>query len=186
MFLFFARANFDRWLHTGRPVGLGITAMEGLAALLFVVRRAPQETSGHPLAWVAAALAVSVTFFARPVADPNAGPLAILEVVQLIGLAIAVCSLGALGRSFGLVAANRGIKTGGPYRFVRHPVYLGGLLAFVGYAAENPSGRNIALLLIAIASQLIRIVEEERVLAADDEYRLYRASVRYRLVPGLY
>jgi protein-S-isoprenylcysteine O-methyltransferase Ste14 len=186
LLLLFARANFERWLHTGQPVGLGVTALQGLEAFLFVVRRAPRETTFRPVAWIATALATCVTLFARPIADPHGGPFAILEIVQLVGLAIAVGSLGTLGRSFGLVAANRGIKTGGPYRLVRHPLYAGGLLAFVGYAAENPSARNIVLLAVAIGSQLVRISEEERLLTADDEYRRYREAVRFRLVPGLY
>jgi protein-S-isoprenylcysteine O-methyltransferase Ste14 len=186
LLLGFAYANLERWLQTGRPVGLGMTAMQVLLAVLFVVRRPSKETSGRALAWIAAATALAITLLARPVAEPNGGPAAILEILQLAGLAIALSSLGALGRSFGLVAANRGIRTGGPYRVVRHPVYAGELLALIGYAAENPSVRNIVLLAAAIGAQLVRISEEERLLAADSEYRRYREAVRYRLVPGLY
>src|SRR5262249_23130787 len=151
-----------------------------------IIRRPPRETSERTVAWIAAGVATCVTLFARPIAHPDAGPAAIWEIVQLIGLAIAVSGLGMLGRSFGLVAANRGIKTGGMYRFVRHPMYLGSVITFVGYAAENPSPVNIALLVIAVVSQLIRIGEEERTLRQDERYREYMAAVRYRLIPGLY
>jgi len=186
LLLGFAYANFQRWRHTGEPVGIGITLMETLAAVLFIVRRPPRETSTQPIAWLAAGVATCVTLFARPIAHPDAGPAAIWEILQIVGLVIAVSGLGVLGRSFGLVAANRGIKTRGMYRFVRHPMYLGSIITFVGYAAENPSPVNIALLVIAVVSQLIRIGEEERTLQQDKGYREYMAAVRYRLIPGLY
>jgi protein-S-isoprenylcysteine O-methyltransferase Ste14 len=109
-----------------------------------------------------------------------------LEVLQLVGLAVAIVSLGTLGRSFGLVAANRGVKTRGPYGFVRHPAYTGYLITYLAYVAENPSLRNVALLCLSTAFQLVRIREEERVLSADEGYRAYRGSVRYRLVPLVY
>ena len=84
--------------------------------------------------------------------------------MQLAGLLIALASLGTLGRSFGIVAANRGVKTRGPYRLVRHPAYFGYLVAYVGYVAENPSLANLALLCLSTAFQLVRIGEEERLL----------------------
>jgi protein-S-isoprenylcysteine O-methyltransferase Ste14 len=99
---------------------------------------------------------------------------------------VALVSLGTLGRSFGLVAANRGVKTGGPYGFVRHPAYTGYLIAYVGYCAENPSLRNISLLVASTAFQLVRIREEEHVLSTDEGYRDYSSRVRFRLVPYVY
>jgi protein-S-isoprenylcysteine O-methyltransferase Ste14 len=108
------------------------------------------------------------------------------EAVQLVGLLIALASLGTLGRSFGIVAANRGVKTVGPYRFVRHPAYLGYLISYIGYVAENPSVPNLALLFLSTVFQLVRIREEEQLLSRDAEYESYRRSVRYRLVPLVY
>ena len=100
------------------------------------------------------------------------------EAVQLVGLLIALASLGTLGRSFGIVAANRGVKTGGPYRLVRHPAYLGYLIGYIGYVAENPSVANLSLLCVSTAFQLVRIGEEERLLSGDSTYDAYRRSVR--------
>ena len=51
---------------------------------------------------------------------------------------------------------------------------------------ENPSAVNVALFCLSTAFQLLRIVEEERVLVRDATYRQYTRSVRYRLVPLLY
>ena len=123
---------------------------------------------------------------ARPVAHPDAGPLALLEVVQLVGFGVVLVALGALGRSFGIVAANRGIKTSGLYSRVRHPAYSGYLVSYLGYVAENPSPRNLILLLIGTSAQLVRMSEEERMLRVDDAYRDYLARVRRRLIPYVY
>ena len=43
---------------------------------------------------------------------------------MLIGLYVQISGKLILGRSFGLIAANRGIKVAGPYRIVRHPSML--------------------------------------------------------------
>jgi protein-S-isoprenylcysteine O-methyltransferase Ste14 len=94
--------------------------------------------------------------------------------------------LGALGRSFGIVAANRGVKTAGLYSFVRHPAYTGYLVSYLGYVGENPSLRNAVLLVAGTAAQVVRISEEERMLSFDQAYRAYLARVRRRLIPFVY
>jgi protein-S-isoprenylcysteine O-methyltransferase Ste14 len=186
LFLGFAYANLDRWHQTGRPVGLGAVLLEAFTAFLFLVRRSPHATSGRPLAWIAAFLGAFTMLAARPVAHPDAGPFALFEVLQLAGFGIVVVALGALGRSFGIVAANRGIKTSGLYSFVRHPAYTGYLVSYLGYVAENGSLRNVILLIVATGAQLVRMSEEERMLGLDVAYRAYLARVRRRLIPYLY
>jgi protein-S-isoprenylcysteine O-methyltransferase Ste14 len=186
LFLGFAYANLARWHDTGRPVGLGATLLEAFTAFLFVIRRPPLATSARPLAWLSASLGAFAMLGARPVAHPDAGPFAAMEIVQLVGFAIVLVALGALGRSFGIVAANRGIKTRGLYARVRHPAYSGYLVSYLGYVAESPSARNVALLVVGTAAQLVRMSEEERMLKLDDAYRAYLARVRRRLIPFVY
>jgi protein-S-isoprenylcysteine O-methyltransferase Ste14 len=106
--------------------------------------------------------------------------------VQLIGFGIAITALGALGRSFGIVAANRGVTTRGLYGFVRHPAYTGYLVSYLGYVAENPSARNTILLVVATGAQIVRMSEEERMLGTDRAYREYLSRVPRRLVPYVY
>ena len=186
LFLGFAYANLARWLETGRPVGLGAVLLEGFTAFLFVARRSPLATSHRPLAWVAAALGAFTMLGARPVADPHAGPYALLEIVQLVGFGVVIVALGTLGRSFGIVAANRGVKTQGLYGLVRHPAYTGYLVSYLGYVAENPSSRNGILLVVATGAQIVRMSEEERMLRTDRAYREYLSRVSHRLVPFVY
>ncbi len=186
LFLGFAYANFRRWHETGRPVGLGAVLLEAFTASLFLFRRPSQATSGRPLAWMSALVGTFAMLGARPVAHPDTGPLALFEVVQLAGFLIVIVALGALGRSFGIVAANRGIKTSGLYAVVRHPAYSGYLVSYLGYVAESPSLRNVLLLLVGTGAQLVRMSEEERMLGGDAAYSAYLARVPSRLIPRLY
>lgn len=186
LFLGFAYANFARWHDTGRPVGLGATLLEAFTAGLFVIRRPPLTTSGRPLAWASASIGAFAMLGARPVANPVAGPFAVFELVQVAGFVIVLVALGALGRSFGIVAANRGVKTAGLYSLVRHPAYTGYLVSYLGYVAENWSLRNVLLLVAGTAAQVVRMSEEERTLSLDDAYRAYLARVRRRLIPFVY
>ena len=184
LFVLFAWANFSHWRTTGKPSGLGTTALEGWAAVLFLVRHPAGRLSRRPLAWVAAPVGSFAMLLARP-ADGGLSQLP-CELLQLGGVLFALAGLATLGRSFGLVAADRGLKTGGPYRFVRHPAYAGYLVAYIGYVLENPAPFNVLLLCISTAFQLLRIREEEAVLAEHAGYRLYREAVPYRLVPRLF
>jgi protein-S-isoprenylcysteine O-methyltransferase Ste14 len=186
LFAAFAYAHFLRWLETGRPVGLGAIALEATVAFLFIIRSPPEETSWRPIAWTSALVGSFAMLFARPVADPYPGPGWTFEIAQVVGFALAIVALGFLGRSFGIVAAVRRVKTQGLYGFVRHPIYAAYAVAYSAYVFENPSARNFTLLGIGTAAQLVRIREEERVLDRDPYYRAYRARVRYRLIPFLY
>lgn len=184
LFLMFAWANYAHWRSTGRPSGLATTLLEAWTASLFLVRRRPTVVSSSGLAWLAA----PIGSFAMLLARPHSGTLSPIawEAVQLAGLAVALVSLTTLGRSFGIVAANRGVKTRGLYSLVRHPAYAGYLVAYAGYVGENLSLRNVVLLSVGTAFQLVRIREEERLLSGDATYARYRSQVRYRLVPLLY
>jgi protein-S-isoprenylcysteine O-methyltransferase Ste14 len=101
-------------------------------------------------------------------------------------LAIQIWAKAALWRSFGILPANRGVKTGGPYRFLRHPMYAGYLLTHVGFVIGFPLLQNAVLYMIAFAIQLARLAREEALLRGDERYRRYAAEVRYRLLPGLF
>lgn len=182
----FVAANVSRWRETGQPVGLGVTVLEGATMILFALRRRPLAVSKRPLAWLAAPVGSFSILLARPVAQPLIGPLHLFAALQFLGIGLALVCLGVLGRSFGIIAANRGVKTGGVYRVVRHPLYSAYLISHLGYILENMSVRNVLVLALGIGAQLLRIEEEERVLSEDAAYRNYAQSVRYRLLPPLY
>ena len=124
--------------------------------------------------------------FVRPAAlAPLPWPI-VGGALQMIGQALALSATLALGRSFGIVAANRGIQTGGLYRIVRHPLYAAYLLAFGGYVLAHPSHLNSGVLLVWVGIQMARIHAEERLLGADPCYCAYAARVRFRLLAGIW
>lgn len=182
----FAASNLADWRRTGRPVGLGLMVLEAIIAFLCIVRRDPLTTSQSPLAWIAATIGGWGMLAARPHFAPVLDLDLVWFAMQLGGAIAAAFSLGVLGRSFGLVAANRGVRTGGPYRVVRHPAYAAYFFTDVGYTLENPSVRNVVILVLVLSFQLVRIRTEEDCLRADPAYRRYCERVRYRLVPHLW
>ncbi|TLN05572.1 isoprenylcysteine carboxylmethyltransferase family protein, partial [bacterium] len=86
--------------------------------------------------------------------------------------ALTVWGMWALRGSFSITAEARKLVTGGPYRFVRHPVYLGEMLAAAGVTVWRFSPLSLIILALFIAVQLYRSRVEEEVLArAFPEYR---------------
>jgi protein-S-isoprenylcysteine O-methyltransferase Ste14 len=106
-------------------------------------------------------------------------------ILELLGVLLTQIARIYMGRSFGLLPANRGIVSNGPFRWVRHPIYFGWLILSIGYAMSYVSERNIALIVATLPFMVWRIDQEEAHLSADPEYRNYMDRVRYRLWPGV-
>jgi protein-S-isoprenylcysteine O-methyltransferase Ste14 len=113
-------------------------------------------------------------------------PLAAGASLMMAGLVLNISAKIALNRSFGVTAANRGVKRAGPYRFLRHPMYLGYAATQLAFLLLNPSLWNLCAYAASWTAQILRIRAEERVLMEDPAYRAYADGVRFRLVPGLY
>lgn len=111
-----------------------------------------------------------------------AGALVLVTLAACLSLA----SLLTLGRSFGVRPAVRGLTTTGPYRFVRHPMYLAYALGDIGYNLEEWNFGTVLLVVAGWVSLIYRIHAEERILSRDVGWPHYIASVRYRLLPGLW
>jgi len=186
LFVLFAFVHFAQWQRTGAPVGLGLVVEEGLVAVLFLLRGTARRTSSSPRDWLLAAGGSWIILAVRPAAHAVPGLGGAAVALQFIGVGGLVVSLGVLGRSFGVVAADRGLKTGGPYAVVRHPAYLCYLVTEIGYLMQNPTAWNLGVVVVVAACQLGRIHAEEAVLSTDTAYAAYAARVRYRLFPGIF
>lgn len=160
-------------------------AEQGLLVWMFLTRRRSQATSQRPWDWVVATLGGWLPLAMRP--HESGGFLEFYGAgIQVLGLTCVIVSFATLGRSFGVVAANRGLKVGGPYRFVRHPIYFSHSITMLGFVIANLWWYNIALVVTITVFQLARIAAEERVLTATSDYAAYKERVRWRLIPGLY
>jgi protein-S-isoprenylcysteine O-methyltransferase Ste14 len=109
--------------------------------------------------------------------------------LTFLGLLFTVWARIYLGRNWSGVAAVKAdheLITGGPYRWVRHPIYSGLALAFVGMAIAVGEWRGVLSIALALIAIVQRITVEERFMRRQfgvgyDEYaRRVRA-----FVPGL-
>ena len=99
---------------------------------------------------------------------------------------LSLVSLLAMGTRFGVRPALRDLVTSGPYRFVRHPMYLSYILGDIGYNLQEWNFGTILLVLGGWASLVYRIHVEEQVLSQHAGWPTYVALVRYRLFPALW
>jgi len=139
-------------------------ALMALVGLLLAVRR-------QPFHWL------SERFIAPAMAAYWTG-----LILVTAGLAFAVWARICLGRNWsGLVTVKREhelIRTG-PYRFVRHPIYTGLLLAMLGMVIAIGEWRALLAFALMAVAFLFKLKVEERFMSESfpDEYARYRAEV---------
>ena len=160
---------------------------EGYTLLLVLFAR-PASQRDMSLSVIAAT--VYATVFAAlldPVGTVHLLPEGFGAALQVVSMTWQFTAKVFLGRSFGLLPAQRGVVTAGPYRLVRHPIYFGYLIGHIGFLLANFSWRNFAVLVVLYIAQVHRIRREEAVLARSSaEYRQYQQRVRWRLLPWVY
>ncbi|HTX09755.1 MAG TPA: isoprenylcysteine carboxylmethyltransferase family protein [Solirubrobacteraceae bacterium] len=116
-------------------------------------------------------------------------------IVATVGAVLFVCGIGLaiwarihLGRNWGMPMTQRvqpELVTSGPYRFVRHPIYSGLLLALVGTAlANNFLGLIIAVVLGAYFYYAATVEERNLMAAFPTDYPAYRQHTK-KLIPFL-
>jgi protein-S-isoprenylcysteine O-methyltransferase Ste14 len=107
-------------------------------------------------------------------------------LIAIPGVVLACSSMIVLRRSFSILPAVRAIASSGPYRFVRHPLYLGEIFYLVGMMLIAFNLLSIVLLIFSLIILVLRIGIEERKLSSYEEYKKYMGSVRFKLIPGLF
>ena len=174
------------FIATGRLTGLLLLVSEILVVVLTVMRRSAAAVDRSLRARVLTTLSMLGPPLLQPGHVPAIAPEMLTVALSAAGLAIVIVGKVTLGRSFGLMPANRGVVSSGVYRLVRHPIYLGYLVTHVAFLAANPSVWNITALVAADAALLARAVCEEATLARDERYRTYQQQVRWRVCPGVF
>lgn len=171
---------------TGQLTGLLLVASEGLVVILMIVRREAGEVDRTWIVRAVTLLSIAGPPLVRPIEARAGGEDLFTAAFSALGLSLVIASKVTLGRSFGLVPANRGIVSSGPYRFVRHPIYVGYLVTHVAFVIANPLLWNFVVLAAADIALVLRSMYEERTLDRDVSYLAYKGEVRWRLVPGVF
>lgn len=168
-----------------RPYNILLLISEGLIALLILIRRPALNITTRPLDWLIAMGGTCLPLFVRPGAQPLM-PAFIGTVLMFAGLLLSIWAKLSLRRSFGMAAANRGAVISGPYRFVRHPMYAGYIIVYVGFLLNNPLMKNLYIYAATLVLQVLRVLAEESILKTDPVYDAYARRVRFRLIPAVF
>jgi protein-S-isoprenylcysteine O-methyltransferase Ste14 len=174
------------FLSTGRVTGLLLVVSESLVVALTILRRPAALVDRSAAAGVVTIMSLAGPPLLRAAHLPSVVPDAVTACISAIGLILVISGKITLGRSFGLVPANRGVVVSGPYSLVRHPIYTGYLIAHVAFLLANPTPLNAIIIGLSDSALIIRALMEERVLVRDVMYQAYCRRVGWHLVPGLF
>jgi protein-S-isoprenylcysteine O-methyltransferase Ste14 len=167
-----------------------ITTLAFFAVLIvmFTVRQVPHRTAPglYPRFAAVAGTFLGVGMLLLP-PQVLSSPVYLTSLLLIIaGTAFAISAGLVLGRSISIVPEARRLVTSGPYGLVRHPLYLGEIVAMAGVALQYLSVWAALILGLLCAFQILRMRNEERLLVqVFPEYADYMARTA-RLVPSVY
>ncbi|MGQ0592867.1 MAG: methyltransferase family protein [Gammaproteobacteria bacterium] len=180
----FAFSHYTSFQKTNAFSLLLLVFAEAWLALMFIVRRDQMSKSTSPLEWAVSAGGTFLPLLLRPSMQGLAPYLG--SIVMTLGICLQIAGALVLNRSFGIVPANRGVKTQGVYGVIRHPLYASYLVTLSGYLLANTSWYNFSIVVAWMGMMLLRIIFEERHLLRDERYQRYATSVRWRLMPYVF
>jgi protein-S-isoprenylcysteine O-methyltransferase Ste14 len=152
---------------------------------LLIMTRSPAKAQADGLlpriaAFVGSYLPWTITFFGQ---TDQALPNLLSTACVLIGIIMMLVTIRHLGRSFSLVPQARSVVQTGPYRWIKHPLYLAEEIVILGVVLQYLTPVTVIVLVLHIAVQVCRILYEEDLLRHNcPEYSSYEAS-RWRLIP---
>jgi protein-S-isoprenylcysteine O-methyltransferase Ste14 len=117
------------------------------------------------------------------------GIVAVAEIFVLLGYMIFFLVLKENQFASRVIEVEKGQKViqTGPYRFVRHPMYLGAIVMYVASPVALGSYWALIPAIFIIPILVARIMNEESVLTKELEgYSEYKLKTKYRLIPGVW
>ena len=156
-----------------------------LLLALLILTRSPAKAQSEGLlpkiaAFVGTYLPWTITFFGK---THHTLPNLASTVLVLTGAIMMLVTIRHLGRSFSLVPQARSVVQTGPYRWIKHPLYLAEEITVTGVVLQYLSPITVMILFLHIAIQICRILYEEDLLRRTlPEYSRYEQS-RWRLIP---
>jgi protein-S-isoprenylcysteine O-methyltransferase Ste14 len=155
---------------------------------LLIMTRSPAKAEADGLlpriaAFIGTYLPWTITFFGK---TDQALPNLVSTACVLTGMIMMLVTIRHLGRSFSLVPQARSVVQTGPYRWIKHPLYLAEEIAILGVVLQNLTPLTVIVLVLHISVQVCRILYEEDLLRRNcPEYASYEAS-RWRLIPYIW
>lgn len=109
-------------------------------------------------------------------------------LIATAGASFALAALVSLGSDFSILPEARSIVVKGPYRWIRHPIYLAETLMIAGIVLSDPRVTYLIGAVGVVSLQVYRIRVEEQLLSTTfpNSYQMFRARTRYRLLPGVW
>ena len=176
--------------HEMRTFGLNlpwIVANANFILLVFtmLIRRSPTRVTPNPLYWLLAFVATYWLFIVGRLATPgpSMAPTWLIFALSFASFVVSVWARLSLGRSIGLVPAQRVLVKSGAYRYMRHPIYTGIYFAYLALALQNFSVVNAVIFAVGAGLFVIKSFVEEDFLRQDPEYASYMVSVPWRWLP---
>jgi protein-S-isoprenylcysteine O-methyltransferase Ste14 len=176
---------FLTFRESGQLQSLLMSAMNALLVVFYVSRRRSHDVDPSFKVVLLANLGTFGNFLYEPGEPLHPALLSPCLAVMTAMLFVSLGGCVSLGRSWGIIPANRGVRTRGLYRVVRHPIYASYIVFDVAYTLSAATWRNLAVATTITLILYARARYEEALLKRDEEYAAYAGRTRYMLIPGL-
>ena len=169
------------------PVRIAMLIQVLAQVVTMFARREPVRITFNPFYWILAFVATYWPFLSIGLNTPGRAivPVWLADGTSLVSLAILLYARYSLGRNIGFVPAQRKLVMDGAYAYVRHPIYTGIFVAYLGVVLSLFSPANLLLSVIGVALFMVKSLVEERFLAQDPQYQQYMRQTRWRWLPGV-